>query len=69
MLLTFIGSVLGSWLLLQIDSSQLVLVLPFLLMAMGVYVLVSPSINDQDKKTETIQTLFHALSVPMLGVL
>ena len=66
-LLTFIGSVIGSWLLLQIDSSKLVLFLPFLLMAMGVYVLVSPNINDQNKK-QKLSTLFFILLVcPCLG--
>lgn len=65
--LTFIGSILGSWLLLNIDSNKLILCLPFLLMAMGVYVLLSPSINDQDKK-QTLSRLFFILLVcPCLG--
>jgi len=65
--LTFIGSVLGSWLLLQIDSSKLVLVLPFLLMAMGLYVLLSPNFNDEQKQQKLSRLCFILLLCPLLG--
>ena len=66
-LLTFIGSVLGSWLLLQIDASKLVLCLPFLLMAMGLYVLLSPSFNDEQKQQKLSRLCFMLLICPILG--
>ena len=65
--LTFIGSVLGSWLLLQIDASKLVQFLPFLLMAMGLYVLLSPSFNDEQKQQKISRLCFMFLVCPILG--
>ena len=65
--LTFIGSVLGSWLLLQIDSNKLVLFLPFLLMAMGLYVLLSPNFNDEQKQQKLSRFCFILLLCPLLG--
>ena len=66
-ILTLCGSVLGSWLVLQIDSSKLVLFLPFLLMAMGLYVLLSPSFNDEEKKRKLSILGFMLLMCPILG--
>ena len=65
--LTFIGSVLGSWLLLQIDSNKLVLFLPFLLMAMGLYVLLSPNFNDEQKQQKLSRLCFMLVLCPLLG--
>ena len=65
--LTFIGSVLGSWLLLQIDASKLVQFLPLLLMAMGLYVLLSPSFNDEQKQQKISRLCFMFLVCPILG--
>ena len=66
-ILTFIGSVFGSWLLLQIDASKLVQFLPFLLMAMGLYVLLSPSFNDEQKQQKISRLCFMFLVCPILG--
>ena len=65
--LTFIGSVLGSWLLLRIDASQLVLFLPFFLMAMGLYVLLSPNFNDEQTKQKLSMLCFILVICPILG--
>jgi uncharacterized membrane protein YfcA len=65
--LTFIGSVLGSWLLLRIDASQLILFLPFFLMAMGLYVLLSPNFNDEQTKQKLSRLCFILVICPILG--
>ncbi len=49
-LCTLVGSVLGSFALLQFDASQLMLFLPILLVAIGLYYWLSPSISDLPRK-------------------
>ena len=66
-LATFIGSVFGSWLLLQINTQHLIIMLPILLICMGLYFLFSPNINDEDRQ-EKIKVVSFALFVtPFLG--
>jgi len=64
---TFMGSVIGSWLILNIDTKNLVIALPFLLIAIGLYFLFSPHINDEDRKKKLSITGFSLLACPLLG--
>lgn len=67
LLSTFIGSVFGSWLLLQIDADSLTIFLPLLLIATGVYFLSAPNIDDRER-TQKISLLAVAILVaPLLG--
>ena len=47
---TFVGSVLGGILVLQIDSPLLMMLLPVLLVSMGLYYLLSPSVRNENAK-------------------
>jgi len=64
---TFVGSVLGAGLLLRIEAKSLSVVLPFLLIAMGLYFLLSPNINDKDRRHRLTMTAFALLVAPFLG--
>ncbi len=64
---TFIGSVTGSWLILQINPDQLMIYLPILLILMGLYFLFSPNIGDKDRKEKLTLTAFALLICPLLG--
>ena len=66
-MLTFFGSVLGSWLILKIDSNTLIKMLPILLMAMGVYTFFSPNINDKQKVSRISVLSFILFICPFLG--
>jgi len=66
-LMTLIGSVIGSWLLLQIDAEKLMTLLPILLISMGLYFLFSPAINDIDKKALISFAGFALIMSPLLG--
>lgn len=57
-LLTFIGAVLGTILVQNIDVNALKIVLPFLILAIGIYFLFSPNIGDQDRKQRISYPLF-----------
>ncbi|RVU82830.1 hypothetical protein EOL70_20010 [Leucothrix sargassi] len=66
-LMTFLGSVLGSWLVLQVDTQYLLMVLPALLITMGLYFLFSPHISDQERKQKLSVIAFALLITPLLG--
>ena len=64
---TFFGSVIGSWLVLQIDAGLLLAYLPILLILVGLYFLFSPNIGDEDRKRKLTQTGFAIAICPLLG--
>ncbi len=64
---TFIGSVAGSWLLLQIDAEALTIFLPVLLILTGLYFLFAPNIDDKDKKAKISLVAFAIIAAPLLG--
>ena len=66
-LATFIGSMLGSWLVLQIDASVLLAYLPILLILVGLYFLFSPNIGDVERKRKLSLTAFAIVICPLLG--
>ena len=51
-LFTFAGASLGTWLVQRIDSSLLGKVIPFLLVAIIAYLLLTPKMGDLDKKSK-----------------
>ena len=63
----FIGSILGGFTLLQIDASILQKVIPFLLMAIGIYFLVSKDVGAIEKHKLISTTLFSLTIVLILG--
>lgn len=65
--MTFGGSVVGSWLVLQIDSSILAQVIPFLLMAMGSYFALSPKLGVVDSQRRIGYKAFSVGVAPGLG--
>jgi uncharacterized protein len=65
--MTLLGSVLGGWLVLQINSASLKTILPVLLICMGLYFLFSPSIQNVDQEPRISPLLFSALIAPILG--
>ena len=65
--MTFIGSVLGSWLVLQIDAKTLLWFLPILLIATGLYFLFSPTISDVQRKQKIPLFAFAIVITPLLG--
>jgi len=48
-MLSFIGSAIGTLVIIEIDSSFLKQIIPFLLIIIGIYFLLSPKIGDIDK--------------------
>ncbi len=65
--MTFAGSVFGSWLVLQIDAQKLILALPILLAATGLYFLFAPNIDDKQRKQKITFVAFAILITPLLG--
>ena len=65
--MTFVGSVLGSWLVLQIDAKILLWFLPVLLIATGLYFLFSPTISDIQRKQKIPLLVFAIVIAPLLG--
>jgi len=49
-LMSFIGSLIGSWVIVQIDPTFLKKIIPFLLMLIGTYFLISKNNNDIETK-------------------
>lgn len=64
---TFVGSLVGSWLILKIDSSTLVKVIPFLLIGIGLYFIFSPTLNDHDRENKLSAISFSVLVCTALG--
>ncbi|MDB9527741.1 TSUP family transporter [Oscillatoria sp. CS-180] len=66
-LTTFLGSVIGSWLVLKSNTEFLVRALPILLVLVGCYVLMSPNIDDTDKRHTVSLPIFAISAAPTLG--
>ncbi|MGB3495174.1 MAG: TSUP family transporter [Elainellaceae cyanobacterium] len=66
-LTTFFGSVVGVWLVLQMDSSILAKMIPFLLIVMGSYFALSPNLGAVDSKRRVSSSIFSAFVTPVLG--
>ncbi len=66
-LMTFLGAVFGVWLVLQIESTILKAVIPFLLISMGVYFALSPQLGITDQQQRITHNPFSLLIAPLLG--
>ncbi len=66
-LFTFIGAILGGWLVLQIDAKYLTMLLPILLISMGLYYFLSPSVRNEDAKGRMSLAVFSTIIAMTLG--
>ncbi len=64
---TFLGSIAGAWLLLQVDAQLLLAYLPVLLIAIALYFLLSPSIRDIDSVPRISLLAMALFACPLLG--
>lgn len=65
--MTFIGSAFGSWFVLQIETEKLTWILPVLLVAIGLYFLFAPNIDDTQRKQKIPLLVFAIAVTPVLG--
>ncbi|NEZ57112.1 TSUP family transporter [Adonisia turfae] len=65
--MTFVGAVIGVWLVLQIESTVLKAIIPFLLIGMGAYFALSPRLGATDQKQRLAHNPFSVLIAPFLG--
>ena len=65
--MTLVGTVLGSWCVLQIDARVLTVFLPVLLIATGLYFLFAPNIDDRARKRAMPPIAFALCVTPLLG--
>ena len=66
-LMTFIGSALGTILVQMIDASVLKQVIPFLLIGIVLYFIFSPSVGDQDRQQKITLSLFAFTAAVGIG--
>ncbi|UFT99162.1 TSUP family transporter [Radiobacillus kanasensis] len=67
-IMTFLGAIFGGWLLLQVRAEYLILILPLLLVAIGLYFLFSPKVKDEDRKARMRLSVFSLTIAPLLGL-
>lgn len=67
LLCTFFGSALGTVLIQVIDASVFKKMLPFLILAIGLYFLFSPKLGAQDHKQRLSYVAFALIVSPFLG--
>lgn len=58
LLITFIGAVCGTILIQQVDASIIKKILPFLILAIGIYFLLTPKLGDEDRRQRLSYTMF-----------
>lgn len=63
----FIGSAIGAILIQVIDASLIKKILPFLILVIGIYFLVTPKLGDSDKRQRLSYLSFGLLISPFLG--
>lgn len=66
-MMAFFGSLFGGWLVLKMPVDDLILILPVLLIAIGLYFLLSPKIDNVDKKARIGIFAFSFTAAPLLG--
>lgn len=64
---TLIGAALGAWSVQQIDSSILNQVIPFLLLIIVIYTLVTPKFGDVDRRPRISVSAFYCIAGLSLG--
>ncbi|MGB3136309.1 MAG: TSUP family transporter [Nodosilinea sp.] len=65
--ITFLGSVVGSWLVLTLDTAALAKIIPFLLILIGSYFALSPRLGAVDSQRRVSPKAFTGLVAPLLG--
>ncbi|MEM9486681.1 MAG: TSUP family transporter [Cyanobacteria bacterium P01_F01_bin.116] len=66
-LMTLLGAVFGVWLVLQIETTILKAIIPFLLIGMGGYFALSPQLGATDQKHHMDYGPFSLFIAPLLG--
>jgi uncharacterized membrane protein YfcA len=66
-LMTFVGSVTGGWLVLKLDTTTLAKIIPFLLIGLGSYFALSPKLGIVDRQQRISYGAFSAGVAPLLG--
>ncbi|WP_276832551.1 TSUP family transporter [Frischella perrara] len=65
--LAFVGSLLGSYLILKINADYLRLLLPILTISVGLYFLLCPKIGEQDRNRRLSEQQFAILVAMIIG--
>lgn len=65
--LTLLGSAIGTWAVQQINPGLLNVIIPALLLAIAVYMLVSPIPGDADRKATVPRTAFYVVAGLVFG--
>lgn len=65
--LTFIGSAIGTLLIQQVDSSIIRKVLPFLMLAIGLYFLFTPKLGEEDRQQRFSFVGFTFTAAALIG--
>lgn len=66
-LLAFIGSAMGTLLVLHIQADFLRILLPILTISVGLYFLLCPKIGDEDRKRRLSETQFAIIAAMVIG--
>jgi uncharacterized membrane protein YfcA len=64
---TAVGTVVGTWFVQEIDSSFLGHLIPWLLLGIAVYMILTPRIGDSDRKPKIRQNIFYMIFGTLLG--
>jgi len=64
---SLIGSAIGTWLVLQIDTTNLKKLIPILLIGIGIYFLFSPKAGEVDRDKKISVVLFSLVVVSTIG--
>ena len=67
LILTLVGAAIGAWLLTQVDTYWLMVLLPFLLVAIAVYFLLAPKATELDSHARMVP-LTYALVAGAIGL-
>jgi uncharacterized membrane protein YfcA len=67
MLSAFIGSAIGTIIIQFINAELLTLVIPVVISCIGIYFLITPTIDEGDKPTKVSATGYKNLVVPIIG--
>lgn len=65
--MTFLGTVLGSWVILQMRSDYLIMALPLLLILVACYFLFSKKVSNDDRPARISEKTFTCFFPPLLG--
>ena len=67
MLSAFIGSALGTLIIQFIDAEVLTLIIPIVISCIGIYFLITPVVDEQNKVAKVSERRYKNLVVPIIG--